>query len=136
MRLSTFTATLVAAPSAAFAQTSSWANWTPGQPVTTTITKTLMHFNETTTMTSYSSTATTSATTSKVVANVTTSIYSAPANATIGTNSAPASTAVSPLASSTTAVIATFPTGAAMAQELDVALVAIAGIGALAYGLF
>lgn len=124
MRLHAVLATMVATSSLAFAQTSSWDNWTPGQPVTTTITKTLLHVNEneTTTMTSYSSTGTAST----VVANITISStgYSKPASATLN-----------PLASSTTAAIATFSSGAAVTQELDVAIAAIAGLGAVAYGL-
>lgn len=124
MRLSTVIATVVASSSLAFAQKSPWDNWTPDQPVTTTITKILLHANETMTMTSYSSTTTASSIIAKVTTDVTASAYSKPASATLA-----------PLASSTTAAIATLSSGAATAPGLD-AIAALAGIGAVVYGLF
>ncbi|KAK5937304.1 hypothetical protein PMZ80_010310 [Knufia obscura] len=136
MRLLAVLATLVASSGLALARSSSWDNWMPGQPVTTTVTMTLIHANETTTMTSYSSTSSTSASTtstSQIVANVTSSSYSKPASTTLAPLSSSTTAAV---ASSTTAAIATFSSGAAVAQELDITIAALAGIGAVAYGLF
>ncbi|KAK5096725.1 hypothetical protein LTR70_002905 [Exophiala xenobiotica] len=123
MRLPTVVATVVASSTLAFAETGPWDNWAPDQPVTT-ITKVLLHANETMTMTSYSSTTAASSIIATVTTNVTTSAYSKPASATFA-----------PLASSTTAPIATFSTGAATALGLD-GIAALAGIGAVVYGLF
>lgn len=126
MRLLTLLATMVVCTGHTLAQTASWENWPASPPVTTTITMTLLHVNasQTTTMTSYSSTATGS----EQIANVTSSVYSKPASASL--------TPVSSTASSTTAAIATFSSGAAVVQEANMAIVAIAGVGAMAYGLF
>lgn len=124
MRLSTVVATVIAQSSLALAQTSSWDTWSP-EPVTTTITKVLLHANEMTTTTAYSSTTASSSMIANVTTNATTSAYAKPASATL-----------TPLVSSTTAAIATFSSGAATVQELDVAIAALAGIGVVAYGLF
>jgi len=124
MRLSTVVATVIAQSSLGLAQTSSWDIRNP-EPVTMTITKVLLHANETMTTTAYSSTTASSSMIANVTTNATTSAYAKPASATL-----------TPLASSTTAAIATFSSGAATAQELDVAIAALAGIGVVAYGLF
>ena len=117
MRLTSLLAAVAATSSVALAETSSWSDWAPGQPATTTITKTLLHVNETMTMTSYSSTGTAS----KMVANATEPAYTKPTTVAAG---------------STTAAIASFSSGAAVPQEANIAIAAIAGVGAVAYGLF
>lgn len=100
-------------------QPSSWASWSPSSsasvPVTTTITKTLLHVNnQTVTSTSYSASST--------------GHFSAPANL----------TSVKPTAISTTSApaIATYSAGAAPIQELNLAIAAVAGLGAVVYGLY
>lgn len=123
MRLAAL-ATIAVTSSIAFADTNSWGSW---QPVTTTVTMTLLHVtNQTVTSTSYSHSST--GTAPHVFANATSSTSSSsfykPALTTFQETS------------TTQATIASFSTGAAVAPQANIAIVGLLGMGAAAYGLF
>lgn len=79
---------------------------------------TLLHYNETMTMTAHSSTGT------------------APFSTTANLTSTGTTVQKPTLASTSSGAIATFSSGAASLPEINAAIVAVAGIGAVAYGLY
>lgn len=122
MRLAAL-ATIAATSSVALADPNSWGTW---QPVTTTVTMTLLHVsNQTVTSTSYSHSST--GTAPRVFANTTSSTSSS-------SFYKPALT--TPQETPTTAAtVASFSTGAAVAPQANIAIAGLLGMGAVAYGL-